>query len=95
MSPHDTVGRRRAVECPAMRRRLFTLAAAVSGVLCVSLCVLWLRSYWVEDRLGISHRWSYAWFASFRGEIGCEFGRLYDGGPRDMQDMYASRPRVR
>jgi hypothetical protein len=34
-----------------MRRRLFTLAAGVSAVLFVSVCVLWVRSYRVEDRL--------------------------------------------
>ena len=32
-----------------MRRRLFTLAAAGSLVLCVAVCVLWVRSYWRRD----------------------------------------------
>jgi hypothetical protein len=31
------------------RRKLFTLAAGVSAVLCVGVCVLWVRSYWVSD----------------------------------------------
>ena len=38
-----------------MRRFLrwaFNFAAAVSAVLCVGLCVLWVRSYAVADRLG-------------------------------------------
>lgn len=29
-------------------RHLFTLCAAVSLVLCVAVCVLWVRSYWSE-----------------------------------------------
>lgn len=32
-------------------RRLFTLASAVSLVLCVGTAVLWIRSYWVADLL--------------------------------------------
>jgi hypothetical protein len=32
-----------------MRRKLFTLAAGASAVLCVGVCVLWVRSYRVED----------------------------------------------
>src|SRR4051812_21203731 len=32
-----------------MRRKLFTLAAGVSAVLCVAVCVLWVRGYWVAD----------------------------------------------
>jgi hypothetical protein len=37
-----------------MRRKLFTVAAGVSAVLCAALCVLWLRSYWVGDALSIN-----------------------------------------
>src|SRR5690242_9017665 len=33
-----------------MKRRLFTLAAAVSLVLCMATVVLWLRSYNASDR---------------------------------------------
>ncbi len=32
-------------------RRLFTLCSALSLVLCVAVCVLWGRSYWVQDTL--------------------------------------------
>ena len=32
-----------------MLRRLFTLASAVSLVLCVATCTLWVRSYWVSE----------------------------------------------
>ena len=43
-----------------MRRKLFTLAAAVSTVLCVGVCVLWVRSGPLKKmervRRGSSHR---------------------------------------
>ena len=35
-----------------MRRKLFTLAAGVSAVLCAGVCVLWVRSYFREDEGG-------------------------------------------
>src|SRR5688500_7111044 len=35
----------------AMRRRLFNLAAALSLLLCVAVCVVWVRSYWFTDQL--------------------------------------------
>src|SRR6476620_2595134 len=41
----------RAVSYPLMRRRLFTLAAVLSAVLCVGTCALWVRSYSVQDTL--------------------------------------------
>src|SRR4051812_11542596 len=34
---------------PMLRRKLFTLAAVASAVLCVALCVLWVRSRLVRD----------------------------------------------
>jgi hypothetical protein len=34
-----------------MIRRLFTLVSAVSLLLCVATCVLWVRSYWAGDKL--------------------------------------------
>src|SRR5688500_13336017 len=36
---------------PAVKRRLFTLAAAASLVLCVATVGLWVRSYWWRDGL--------------------------------------------
>ena len=33
-----------------MRRKLFTLLARLSLLLCVAVCVLWVRSYFVADR---------------------------------------------
>ena len=35
----------------AMRRRLFPFAAGVSALLCVAVCGLWVRSYWLMDAL--------------------------------------------
>jgi hypothetical protein len=32
-----------------MKRRLFTILSAISLLLCVAVCVLWVRSYWVAD----------------------------------------------
>jgi hypothetical protein len=34
-----------------VRRKLFNLAAAVSLVLCVAVCVLWVRSYFAQDTI--------------------------------------------
>ena len=35
----------------AMRRRLFPFAAGMSALLCVAVCVLWVRSHWLIDTL--------------------------------------------
>jgi len=32
-----------------VKRRLFTLGSAVSLVMCVAVCVFWVRSYWRRD----------------------------------------------
>jgi hypothetical protein len=37
-----------------MRHKLFTFPSAVSAVLCVAVCLLWVRSYWVGDALSIN-----------------------------------------
>ena len=45
---HRRARRPHVVSCPPMRRlarRLFTLCSAVSLLLCVAVCVLWVRSY--------------------------------------------------
>ena len=43
---------RPAVECwSVMRRKLFTLCSALSLLLCVAVCVLWMQSYRVRDEL--------------------------------------------
>ena len=39
---------------PVVRRRLFTLCAALSLLLCVAVGVLWVRSYWVADVVSVA-----------------------------------------
>lgn len=34
-----------------MKRRVFTILSAVSLLMFVAVCVLWVRSYWVKDNL--------------------------------------------
>ena len=72
-------------------RILLNVASALSLVLCVAAVVLWVRSYRVADACWVARHWNYAGFMSFRGTIGCEFGRWYDGGP---QDRYAEAIQV-
>ena len=61
-----------------MRRKLFTLAAGASAVLCIAAVVLWARGYWAYDEItwtrasnaGNRH---YSWYlsiASGRGGLG-------------------------
>jgi hypothetical protein len=52
-----------------MRRKLFTLAAGVSAVLCAAVCVLWVRSYSAYDSVTRirSMRWTQA--DSWRGLV--------------------------
>ena len=39
-----------------MRRRIFSLASLLSLLLCLATVVLWVRSYWVWDKVGVSRR---------------------------------------
>ena len=39
-----------------MKRRLFTILSALSLLLCVAVCVMWVRSYWVADTLSFRYR---------------------------------------
>ena len=50
-------GRRQvgAVQCRAVKRRLFTILSALSLLLCVAVCVLWVRSLIVGD----TFRWHF------------------------------------
>lgn len=41
------------VQCKPVRRRVFTILAALSLLLCISLVALWIRSYWVHDTLAL------------------------------------------
>jgi hypothetical protein len=53
-----------------MRRRLFTICSFVSLLLCVAICVLWVRSYWRSEwfEVGNETRWR---------TVGSSSGRLY------------------
>ncbi len=37
-----------------MKWKLFNVAVALSLLLCVAVCVLWVRSYWAQDSLNLS-----------------------------------------
>lgn len=41
-----------------MRRLLFTLACAISLLLCAGVCVLWARSYWLLDSWFVRRGWT-------------------------------------
>jgi hypothetical protein len=72
-----------------MRRKLFTLAAAMSAVLCVGVCVLWVRSYIATDQLfwqgwedeDDRSYWRQDAILSGRGGVG--MNRIVQSGPRD------------
>jgi hypothetical protein len=63
---------------PAVKRRLVTLAAAASLLLCIATLALWVRSYWV----GYSVEWGngvdtgYGW-TLHRHDIGISQGVVY------------------
>ena len=59
----------------AVKRRLFTLASAVSLVLCAAVCVLWVRSYWREDIVVHSTPDGELTAASYRGAVYFDTGR--------------------
>jgi hypothetical protein len=44
-----------------LARRIFVLCSTVSLLLCVAACVLWVRSYWIYDRVDVGNRaWTFA-----------------------------------
>src|SRR4051794_21240423 len=49
----------RYTEDHSMKRKLFTFFSALTLLLCVAVCVLWVRSYWRdENRWGDEFSWS-------------------------------------
>ncbi len=52
--------------------------------MCMAIMVLWVRSYWIEDNCIARYYLHYFRFASYRGEMGIEFGVVYGGGPPDL-----------
>src|SRR5438105_8506518 len=57
-----------------MRRRLLTLISVGSLLLCVAVCVLWVRSYWASDTLYVI-RWEDEDQLTFLTEDVYEVGR--------------------
>jgi hypothetical protein len=70
-----------------MTRRLFTLVSAVSLLLCVATCVLWVRASWTEDDFDLGGIGGDAdWWASSSGgelalirQAGDDFGEPLPG----------------
>jgi hypothetical protein len=52
-----------------VRRRLFTFCSAVSLLLCVAVCVLWVRSYFIAD----------SWTVTRTHADGTDFGAAHHG----------------
>jgi hypothetical protein len=53
-----------------MRRRLFTIAPALSLILCMATVGLWVRSYWVSDGLILARHGNLSFARCFRGHVG-------------------------
>jgi hypothetical protein len=64
--------------------RALSVATALSAVLCVAMCGLWARGHWIEDRYYARFKLHYISLASYRGEIGSEFGAVYGSGSADL-----------
>ncbi len=86
-----------------MKRKLFNLAAALSLLLCVAVCVLWVRSYRVADGIirqssaqsGIGSQWT--WSSS--GWFSAGFGRFNSRsrmrlGPNGFHLEHRSPPQI-
>jgi hypothetical protein len=59
-----------------MRRRIFTAMSVVSGVLCVTVCLLWLRGHYKHDavvRFAPTSQWN---MDNWRSEITLQFDRI-------------------
>ena len=56
-----------------MRRRLFTLSSALSLLLCVALCVMWVRSHRLSERLTWRNTGGYRSVHTARGHVVVSF----------------------
>jgi hypothetical protein len=45
---------------------------------------LWVRSYWIDDAWYVRYELHYIHLASYRGELGIEFGAVSGVGPRSL-----------
>ena len=71
------------MHAPRMARRLLNLLTALSLLLCVAVCVLWVRSYWREDQLG--YEWSADPSVSHKSEFESDGGEVWVGRKRRNQ----------
>ena len=81
------------LDCRSVRRRLFTFLSALSLLLCVAVCVLWVRSYryvsywdsheyWTDQ--GRAHRLE-SWAVSYRGKFCYAHSALWSEDPLALQ----------
>ena len=61
-----------------LARRVFTMCSALSPLLCVAVCVLWVRSYWVSDSFIWSRHPRGMFVVSADGEFRLEHTRAVD-----------------
>jgi hypothetical protein len=59
------------------RRKLFTLAAGASAVLCIAVCVLWVRSYFPLDGTPSDVHGDDFWFGGNRHELFSVGGEIF------------------
>ena len=63
---------------PPVRRRLFAFCSALSLLLFVAVCVLWVRTGWATDHLDLSHRSGRQWvLRSGWGRFQVTYERFY------------------
>ncbi len=82
-----------------MRRKLFTLCSAVSLLLCVAMCVLWVRSNWVSETVEWTSpqlreaEWSSRFLRVYiaRGRLRVELSRMSTISPQLVR-WYANSP---
>jgi hypothetical protein len=80
-------------------RLIFTLLWAVSLLLCVAACALWVRSFWAIDSLQFG-RWTHqeseavvVRLAYLESELGeCSFAYRYHRNPRSAAEVAQFRP---
>jgi hypothetical protein len=71
-------------------RRLFMLCSALSLLLCVAVCVLWVRSYWCADRLDFDGPRGHVFLTAARGRVVVFHGRE----PASYSNPPIARPAV-
>ena len=79
---------------PAVKRRLVTLAAIASLLLCIATVALWVRSYWAADRIERFNKVGSITLASRTGAIGFWRDPDWTGEARgiDYRKLQSGRP---